>query len=107
LVFSFTLRILFNLTIKKDARVLVLGKDYSPLINNIGTNPRIYESGIQKIEKECRQQHTGNSVAYRKWFTGKPKTIQRSGQNLRQYCEWLNKTPEQLIEEYREFTQKR
>jgi hypothetical protein len=76
---------------------------YTPVepIYNIGTNPRIYEFEIQKIEKECRQQHTGNSVAYRKWFTGKPKTIQRSGQNLRQYCEWLNKTPEQLIEEYR------
>ena len=41
-------------------------------------------------------------MAYRKWFTGKPKTVQRGSQNLRQYCEWLKKSPEQLIAEYRE-----
>ncbi|MCW4047664.1 MAG: hypothetical protein NWE99_08930 [Candidatus Bathyarchaeota archaeon] len=41
-------------------------------------------------------------MAYRKWFTGKPKTVQRGSQNLRQYCAWLKKSPEQLIAEYRE-----
>ena len=32
-------------------------------------------------------QYTGNSMALRKWFTGKPKTVERGAQNLRQYCE--------------------
>jgi len=39
-------------------------------------------------------------MAYRKWFTGKPKTVVRGAQNLRQYCEWIGKTPEQLKAEY-------
>jgi len=35
-------------------------------------------------------------MALRKWFTGKPKTVERGAQNLRQYCEWIGKTPEEL-----------
>ncbi len=39
-------------------------------------------------------------MAYRKWFRGKSKTIQRSAQNLRQFCERLGKSPDQLKAEY-------
>jgi hypothetical protein len=39
-------------------------------------------------------------MAYRKWFRGKKKTVDRSAQNLRQYCRWLGKTPTQLKAEY-------
>jgi uncharacterized protein (UPF0335 family) len=39
-------------------------------------------------------------MALRKWFTGKPKTVERGAQNLRQYCEWIGKTPEQLKADY-------
>jgi hypothetical protein len=39
-------------------------------------------------------------MALRKWFTGKPKTVERGAQNLGQYCEWIGKTPEQLREDY-------
>ncbi len=72
-------------------------------IYNIGTKPRKYELVNHNDNEERRQlRPTGNSVAYRKWFTGKPKTIERGAQNLRQYCEWLGKTPEQLKVEYRD-----
>jgi integrase len=39
-------------------------------------------------------------LAFRKWFTGTPKTVERSAQNLRQYCEWIGKNPAQLRNEY-------
>jgi hypothetical protein len=39
-------------------------------------------------------------MAYRKWFRGKKATVDRSAQNLRQYCKWIGKTPEQLKAEY-------
>ena len=39
-------------------------------------------------------------MALRKWFTGKPKTVERGAQNLRQYCKWIGKTPEQLKDDY-------
>ena len=42
----------------------------------------------------------GKAVPYRKWFTGKQRTVQRNAQNLRAYCEWLSKTPEELRREY-------
>jgi len=39
-------------------------------------------------------------MAYRKWFRGKKATVDRSAQNLRQYCKWIGKKPEQLKAEY-------
>jgi hypothetical protein len=42
----------------------------------------------------------GKAVPYRKWFIGKPRTVERNAQNLRAYCEWLSKTPEELRSEY-------
>jgi hypothetical protein len=39
-------------------------------------------------------------MALRKWFTGKPKTVERGAQNLRQYCAWIGKTPEELKADY-------
>ncbi len=39
-------------------------------------------------------------MAYRKWFRGKKKTVDRSAQNLRQYCRWIGKSPTQLKTEY-------
>lgn len=40
---------------------------------------------------------------YRKWFTtGKKKTQHRNAIKLKRYCEWIKKTPEQLINEYAE-----
>jgi len=42
----------------------------------------------------------GNALAYRKWFRGTAKTVERSAQNLRQYCRWLGKKPQELRKEY-------
>lgn len=40
---------------------------------------------------------------YRKWFTtGSKKTQNRNAIKLREYCKWIGKTPEQLINEYAE-----
>jgi hypothetical protein len=39
-------------------------------------------------------------MAYRKWFRGKKATVDRSAQNLRQYCRWIGKSPTQLKTEY-------
>jgi len=39
-------------------------------------------------------------LTYRKWFRGTSKTVERSAQNLRQYCRWLGKKPEELRKEY-------
>lgn len=45
--------------------------------------------------------------SYRKWFTtGKQKTRFRNAKKLRDYCEWLGKSPEQLKREYIEARQK-
>jgi len=41
-----------------------------------------------------------HAVPYRKWFRGASRTVQRNAQNLRQYCEWLGLTPEQLRAQY-------
>lgn len=41
-----------------------------------------------------------HAVPYRKWFTGKAHTIQRNAQELRNFCEWIRKNPEQLRSEY-------
>jgi hypothetical protein len=72
---------------------------FQPLYS-IGTNPRRYEFRIHKGKEERRQRYTGNSMAYRKWFRGKKATVDRSAQNLRQYCKWIGKKPEQLKAEY-------
>jgi len=42
----------------------------------------------------------GKAVPYRKWFTGKQRTVQRNAQNLRACREWLGKTSEELRSEY-------
>jgi hypothetical protein len=78
----------------------MLGTVYSPLIYNIGTNPRKYRFEIQKGKVERRRNYTGNSMAYRKWFRGKKKTVDRSAKNLREYCKWIVKSPTQLKTEY-------
>lgn len=39
-------------------------------------------------------------MALRKWSIGKPKTVERGAQKLRQYCAWIGKTPEQLKDDY-------
>jgi hypothetical protein len=54
---------------------------YSESIYNIGAKTRRYEFEIYKEKEERRRQYTGNSMAYWKWFTGKPKTVQRGSQN--------------------------
>jgi len=70
-------------------------------IYTIGKNPRKYRFEIQKGKEERSQKHSkGKALAFRKWFTGMPKTVERSAQNLRQYCEWIGKNPTQLRNEY-------
>lgn len=77
----------------------------SEVINNIGINPRKYESSIQKGEMERSQQQLSEAMIkampYYKWFTtGKSHTRKRNAQLFRQFCEWLGKKPEELRAEY-------
>jgi hypothetical protein len=38
---------------------------------------------------------------YRKWFEGQTKTTQnRNARKLKEFCEWIGKTPEQILKEY-------
>jgi len=54
--------------------------------NNAGRKGKEYETEMQQ---------------YRKWFTtGNIRTQFRNATKLKKYCEWISKTPEQLIEEY-------
>lgn len=45
---------------------------------------------------------------YRKWFSGqKPVTTNKTARKLKEFCEWIDKTPEQLLEEYKQATDKK
>jgi hypothetical protein len=42
-----------------------------------------------------------NIQEYRKWFEGQTKTTQnRNARKLKQFCDWISKTPEQILKEY-------
>jgi hypothetical protein len=78
-------------------------------LKNDETNGKVYHkpSGIN-----CLSKPFNTTMAFRKYFSGKPRTIERGAQNLRQYCDWLKQvnkrdnlnhpsSPEEIITEYR------
>lgn len=45
---------------------------------------------------------------YRKWFEGQTKTTQnRNARKLKAFCEWIHKTPQQILKEYEDATDKK
>ena len=72
-----------------------------PNINLIGYNLRQCEFEIQK-DKEGRHgnQYQGKSLEYRKYFNTKKSSVDKSALDLWHYCEWIGKTPQELIQEY-------
>ena len=49
-----------------------------------------------------------NIQEYRKWFEGQTKTTQnRNARKLKQFCDWIGKTPEQILKEYETAQNKR
>jgi hypothetical protein len=72
-----------------------------PNINLIGSKFREYEFGIQKgKERKYRTNYQGKSVEYRKYFNTAKASVEKSALDLWHYCEWIGKTPQELIQEY-------
>ena len=81
-------------------------------------NVRLYESIDHKQEKQTGQKDTEHTLSkagrkgngfeadmevFRKYFSrGKKLTQKKNAIKLKKYCEWANKSPEELINEYTE-----
>jgi len=72
-----------------------------PNINLIGSNLRQCEFEIQKgKERKYRKNYDGKSLEYRKFFNTKKDSVDKSALDLWHYCEWIGKTPQELIQNY-------
>ena len=72
-----------------------------PNINIIGSNLREYEFEIQKgKERKYRTNYQGKSLEYRKYFNTSKASVEKSALDLWHYCEWIGKSPTDLISEY-------
>jgi len=72
-----------------------------PNINIIGSNLREYEFEIQKVkERKYRTNYQGKSLEYRKYFNTSKASVEKSALDLWHYCEWIGKSPTDLISEY-------
>jgi hypothetical protein len=72
-----------------------------PNINLIGSKIRQNEFEIQKgKERKYRTNYNGKSLEYRKFFNTKKDSVDKSALDLWHYCEWIGKTPQELIQDY-------
>jgi integrase len=72
-----------------------------PNINIIGSKLREYEFGVQKgKERKYRTNYQGKSLEYRKYFNTSKASVEKSALDLWHYCEWIGKSPTDLISEY-------
>jgi hypothetical protein len=52
-------------------------------------------------KRKRKSWNYGDIEQYRKWFEGQTKNTQnRNARKLKHFCEWINKTPEQILKEY-------
>ncbi len=51
-------------------------------------------------ERKYRTNYDGKSLEYRKYYSNSKASVQKSALDLWHYCEWIGKTPEDLINEF-------
>ena len=69
--------------------------------------PRTQNTNEQTMSKRKRWNYE-DIEPYRKWFKGqKTATANKNARKLKEFCDWLDKSPETLLKEYEETTDKR
>jgi hypothetical protein len=74
-------------------------------VKNVNKKEETSESIEKTMAKAGRKghQYENDMEKYRKWFTtGAIRTRYRNATKLKKYCEWIGKTPKELLEEYTE-----